>query len=595
MSMDELNLPNDVEQLKAMIAEREAIHIATIAEREQIITQYSQTISQHAETITQHETVIASQHDTIEKQLKKLESLQQQVARLLRRQYGPQKERIDPNQLMLFTVEELEQLVAELEKGTEDSVSTDDGSGAAEDDSSKAKPKRKGHGRRPIPDHIPREPVIHELTDEERICPCCGKLRKEIGSEVSEQLEFKPAELKVLQHHRIKYACEECEENVIIAAKPPQPIDKGLPGPGLLAYLTLSKYGDYLPLYRLEDILSRCGIILRRSTLCDWVASVSDLLKPLYTVMCGRVRRSHVIHTDDTGIKMLEPGQCRNCKFWTYVGDDANPYVVYEFSLTREGENPARFLESFQGYLQADAFSGYDALLSKGTIIEVACMAHCRRYWWEAIGNDSRRAHEAISYIARLYELEVHFENSLLTGDALRDARQQHAIPILHAFETWLKKEQDNVLPKSLIGQAFTYTLNQWQALCRYTEDGALDIDNNIAERMVKLPAIARKNWLFVGSQTGGDRAAILLSIIASAKLCKVEPWAWLNAVLKELPIRMAAADANPDKPPDLSDLLPDAWLESHPEHRWEIDDIRKEERDRSRKQKASNRRPQGR
>ena len=222
-------------------------------------------------------------------------------------------------------------------------------------------------------------------------------------------------------------------------------------------------------------------------------------------------------------------------------------------------------------------------------------MAHCRRYWWEAIGNDSRRTHEAISYIARLYELEVHFENSLLKGDALRDARQQHAIPILHAFETWLKKEQENVLPKSLIGQAFTYTLNQWQALCRYTEDGALDIDNNIAERMVKLPAIGRKNWLFVGSQTGGDRAAILLSIIASAKLCKVEPWAWLNAVLKELPLRMAAVAAAPDKPPDLSDLLPDAWLKSHPEHRWEIDDIRKEERDRSRKQKFGKRRPQAR
>ena len=578
-----------------MIAEREALRIATIAEHQHAISQYSLTISQHAETITQHETVIASQHDTIEKQLKKLESLQQQVARLLRRQYGPQKERIDPNQLMLFTVEELEQLVAELEKGTEDSVSTDDGSGDAGDDSSKAKPKRKGHGRRPIPDHIPRIPIIHELTDEERICPCCGKLRKEIGSEVSEQLEFIPAQLKVLQHHRMKYACDECEENVVIAAKPPQPIDKGLPGPGLLSYLTLSKYGDYLPLYRLEDILSRCGIILRRSTLCDWIASVSDLLKPLYNVMCSRVRRSHVIHTDDTGIKMLEPGQCRNCKFWTYVGDDANPFVVYEFSLTRKGENPTRFLEGFKGYLQADAFSGYDELLSKGTIIEVACMAHCRRYWWEAIGNDSRRAHEAISYIARLYELEVHFENSLLKGDALRDARQQHAVPILHAFETWLKKEQDNVLPKSLIGQAFTYTLNQWQALCRYTEDGALDIDNNIAERMVKLPAIGRKNWLFVGSQTGGDRAAILLSIIASAKLCKVEPWAWLNAVLKELPIRMAAAAAAPDKPPDLSDLLPDAWLKSHPEHRWEIDDIRKEERDRSRKQKFSKQRTQGR
>jgi transposase len=631
MSTEDLNLPNDVEQLKAMIAQREAVHfdtlaqreaahfatlaqrealhLATIAEHKQIITRHTQTIAQHVKTITQHtetivqhEVVIASQHDTIEKQLKKLASLQQQVARLLRRQYGPQKERVDPNQLMLFTVEELEQLVSELEQGKVDSVSMDDGSASADttaedstDEASKSKPKRKGHGRRPIPDSIPRELVIHELTDEERLCPCCGKRRKEIGSDMTEQLEFIPAQLKVLQHHRIKYVCDECEENVAIAPKPPQPIEKGLPGPGLLAFTALSKYGDYQPLYRLEDILSRNGIILRRSTLCDWIASIADLLKPLYSTMCHRVRRSRVIHSDDTGIKMLEPGQCRNCKFWVYVGDEANPFVVYEFSLTREGENPSRFLEGYEGYLQVDAFGGYDALLSERGIIKAGCMAHCRRYWWESIDTDSRRAHEAISYIARLYELETHFENAALKGDALRDARQQHALPILNAFETWLKKERDSVLPKSPIGQAFTYTLNQWQALSRYTEDGALAIDNNIAERMVKLPAIGRKNWLFVGSQSGGDRAAILLSIIASAKLCKVEPWAWLNAVLKELPIRMALANASPDQPPDLSDLLPDAWLKSHPEHRWEIDDIRQEERDRSRQQKSSKRRPQGR
>lgn len=361
----------------------------------------------------------------------------------------------------------------------------------------------------------------------------------------------------------------------------------------MLAHTTLSKYGDYLPLYRQEDILSRSGIIIRRSTLCDWIAAVADLLTPMYNAMCHRVRRSRVIHTDDTGVKMLAEGQCQNCKFWTYVGDDANPFAVYEFSLTREGENPSRFLEDFEGYLQADAFSGYDQVYAKGKVIEVACMAHCRRYWWEAKETDSRRAHEAISYIARLYTLESQFEKSQLKGDALRDARQKHALPILTNFESWLTKEHANVLPKSPVGKAFTYTLNQWQALCRYTQDGALEIDNNIAERMVKLPAIGRKNWLFVGSENGGDRAAILLSVIASAKLCKVEPWAWLNAVLKELPIRMAAITAS-DKPPDLSDLLPDAWLKNNPKHRWQIDDIRQVERKRSRLQKSSKRKNLG-
>jgi transposase len=322
--------------------------------------------------------------------------------------------------------------------------------------------------------------------------------------------------------------------------------------------------------------------------LCDWVAATADLLEPLYNLMSDRVRASHVIHTDDTGIKMLAVGQCRNCKFWAYAGDVANPYAVYEFSLTREGKEPSRFLEGFDGYLQADAFSGYDRVYATGKVIEVACMAHARRYWWEAIEADSRRVHEAISYISRLYALEAQFDLTKLEGDARRDARQQHAVPILHSFEAWLRTEHQNVLPKSLIGKAFTYTRNQWTALCRYTEDGALSIDNNLAERLMKPPALSRKNWLFVGSETGGDRAAILLSIIASAKLCEVEPWAWLNAVFRELPLRLATSD--PDKPPDLTDLLPDNWLKSHPQHRWQIDDIRKKERQRSRQQKIARR-----
>lgn len=608
MSTEGLELPNDIERLKAMIAaqsralaQREtaiAEHQVLIADRDVTITRYEAVITRRDSLLAQREAVIASQHDTIEKQLRKLAGLEQQLARLLRRQYGPQKERVDPDQLTLFTAEELAELVAQLRQSAVDSVSTDDGrpdeqespaeDASAETSPTATRPERKGHGRRPIPPHIPRETIVHELSHADRLCPCCGRPRTEIGRDVSEQLEFIPAELKVLRHERVRYACTACEEHVATAPKPPQPIDKGLPGPGLLAYLTLSKYGDYLPLYRLEDILSRSGILLRRSTLCGWIASVADLLKPLYDLMCEHVLRSHVIHTDDTGIKMLSEGQCQNCKFWAYVGDAAHRCVVYEFSLTRAGKNPSRFLEDFAGYLQADAFSGYDQVYSKGRVIEVACLAHCRRYWWEARGTDSRRAHEALGHIARLYELETQFEQALLKGDALRAARQQHAVPILAAFETWLKQQQNQVLPKSPIGHAFTYTLNQWQALCRYTEDGALAIDNNLAERMVKLPAIGRNNWLFVGSESGGHRAAILLSIIASAKHCGVEPWAWLNAVLRELPARLASATG----PPDLSDLLPDAWLMTHPEHRWTIDDIRKVERERSRQQKAAHRKP---
>jgi transposase len=590
MSTEGLNLPNEVEPLKAMIARQ----FVVLAEREQLLVQRDA-------VIRQHEAVISSQHDTIEKQLKTMAGMEQQLARLLRRQFGPQKERIDPNQLTLFTEDEILELAKELIQGVNDSVSTDDGSEDKSSsteppsaDASTAKPKRKGHGRRPIPPHIPRKIVPHELSEAERKCECCGALKKEISREVSVQLEYIPAQLTAIQHERVIYGCETCEGHVVVAPKPAQPIDKGLAGPGLLAHLVVSKYGDYLPLYRMEDILSRSDIILRRSTLCGWVASVADLLKPLYELMCRRVLRSHVIHTDDTGIKMLSEGQCLNCTFWAYIGDKANRYSVYEFSLAREGKEPSRFLQHFVGYLQADAFTGYDQVYSRGSVIEVACMAHCRRYWWEAIPTDSRRAHEALGYIARLYQLELQFEKALLTGDALKAARQQHAVPILTEFETWMKKEQDNVLPKSVIGKAFIYTRNQGRALCRYTEDGALEIDNNLAERMVKIPAIARNNWLFVGSEMGGHRAAILLSMVASAKYCGVEPLAWLTAVLRELPVRLAGANSATG-PPDLSDLLPDEWLKNHPEHRWTIDDIRKVERERSRQQKANKQRPNSR
>jgi transposase len=579
MSTDAPSLPNDVEQLKAIIAQREAL-----------INQRDTVIVRHEAVIAQNKVVIALQHETIEKQLSKLERLHQELARLLRQRYGPQKERIDPNQLTLFTAEELSELIQQLQQSTVDSVSPEtsgpEGESSANESATEPLPKKsKGHGRRPIPPEIPRENIVHELGEEERLCPCCGRPRTEIGREVSEQLEFVPAQLKVLHHERVRYACPDCEEHVVLAPKPAQPIDKGLPGPGLLAHLALSKYGDYLPLYRLEDILSRSGILLRRSTLCGWIAQTADLLQPLYEQMCQRVLRSQVIHTDDTGIKMLAEGQCQICKFWTYAGDKTNPFAVYEFSLTREGKNPSRFLEGFTGYLQADAFSGYDEVYAKGQVIEVACVAHCRRYWWEAKETDPRRAHEALGYIGRLYQLETQFENAGLIGEALRAARQLHSVPVLNEFQTWLRREQILVLPKSPIGKAFTYTLNQWPALCRYTEDGVLDIDNNLAERLVKLPAILRKNALFVGSEEGGHRAAILLSVVASAKLCHVEPWVWLNAVLTKLPLRLASATG----PPDLSDLLPDEWLKNHPQHRWKIDDLRKVERERSRRQKTAN------
>lgn len=537
MSMDVHSLPNDPERLRALL----------LAEREQ-----------HAATLAQIEATLSAQQRTIQQQ-------EQTIARLLRKYYGPQQERIDPDQLTLFDTEELEELAEELASSKEEPAAP--------------RSAKNGHGRRRLPRNLPRVQVLHELPEAERACPCCGEVRQEIGRETSEQLEYIPSTLKVIEHVRVKYACRACQEQVAIAAKPPQPIDKGLPGPGLLAYTVLSKYGDHLPLYRQEDILSRYGVLIRRSTLCGWIASAADLVQPLYELMCKLVLGSRVIHTDDTPVKLLDPllGHARTARFWAYVGDREHPYSIYDFTDSRQRDGPAKFLQGFTGYLQADAYGAYDGIYAGGQVVEVACWAHARRHWWEARTTDPRRAHHALGAIARLYQLESLLTN--LSEQERQAARQERAAPILAEFRAWLDEQRPAVLPKSPIGQATTYTLNQWEALVRYTENGSLAIDNNISERTVKIPAIGRKNWLFVASHEGGRRAAILFSLVASCKANQVEPWAYLHDIFTRLPLLG-------HQPPSesVAALLPDRWLAAHPQHRWHIDDLRRKER----QQKAS-------
>lgn len=585
-------LPTDVQQLQTLLMkEREvcsrheralAQRDKMLARRDETLARRNETLAQSKEALAQHEAIIAQQHDTIEQQQRKIELQELRLAGLLRRQYGPQRERIDPNQLMLFSAEELAELAEELQN-RQAGASKDNDSGI--ESTRGGKRRKRGHGRRGLPKHLPREQVVYELSATERTCPCCGEQREEIGSESSEQLEVIPAKVKVIEHVRKKYACRQCEEQVTIAPKPPQPIDKGLPGAGLLAHSVLSKYGDHLPLYRQEDILARHGITIRRSTLCGWMAAAAELARPLWELMRGEVLNSHVIHTDDTTVRMLSPGKCRTARFWVYVGDAAHRYSLFDFTESRSRDGPAKFLDGFSGYLQADAYGGYDGLYHATGAQEVACWAHARRYWWEARATDSRRAHEALSYIGRLYELEEQFREAKLSGDPLRAARQQHATPILDALEQWLDDpSQQSLLPKSPIGKARTYTQNQWQALRRYVNDGALSIDNNVAERTVKLAAIGRKNYLFVGSPTGGERAAILYSLIASCKACGVEPWAYLADLFAKLP-GLAST------PESLTAFLPDRWLAEHPEHRWQIDELRKKERRRTRRAKIAKRR----
>jgi transposase len=411
-----------------------------------------------------------------------------------------------------------------------------------------------------------------------------------------------------VQHDRVKYACPACEGQVAIADKPPQPIEKGLPGPGLCAHTVLSKFGDHQPMYRQEDVHARLGYLIRRSTLCGWQAALAALAKPLVDRMKVLVLQSHVIHTDDTSIKMLEPGRgaTRTCKFWPYLGDWEHPYAVYDFTLSRERDGPAKFLEGFCGYLQGDAYSGYDGIYAGNSVWEVACWIHARRYWHQAVDNDANRANMALGYIARLSQIETQLSQAYppknLQGErdfaAVAAGRQEHAVPILDQFKSWLDEERANkrILPKSPIRAAFTYTLNQWEALCRYTQEGYLSYDNNIAERLVKISAIGRKNYLFVGSQRGGEGAAVMYSLVSSAKANGVEPFAWLRDLFTDLPCHRdgeafaQSAGGEAVTSTELDHLLPDRWLQSHPDCVWTIDVIRREER-RRKSQKPRRRR----
>jgi transposase len=346
-------------------------------------------------------------------------------------------------------------------------------------------------------------------------------------------------------------------EVVIAAPKPAMPIAKGLPGPGLLAHLIVSKCIDHLPLHRMERVYQRQGLFLHRSTLCDWMAACAQLLRPLYDLMVSVVMQSRTLHTDDTTVKMQElvTHLLSTARLWVYLGDTAHPYNVFDFTINRKRDGPQQFLANYRGYLHADAFSGYDGLYlpdprtAAAHIIEVACNAHARRKFYEARGSDALRSHQALAYYRQLYELERQAKDF---SDAQRlQLRQDLAVPILIQFHRWLEAQRLEVLPKSPMGEAIAYALNNWEALRRYTEAGFLAIDNNIAEREMKRIAIGRKNWLTVGSPRGGQTAAVLFSFTSTCQRLGVGPWAYLQDVLTRLPTTPAG---------QLGGLLPDHW-----------------------------------
>lgn len=412
------------------------------------------------------------------------------------------------------------------------------------------RPPRRGHGRRRLPRELPRRRVEHDLTDAEKACPCCRAPRVRIGEEVSERLDYRPASLFVVEHVRPKYACTSCRGRVAIPPMPAEPLPKGMAAPGLLAQIVTAKFADHLPLFRQARILGRHGIDLHRSTLGDWLRECAAVLRPIYDAMCGAVRRSKVIHTDDTPVPVLDRDRdrTRTARIWVYVGDPAHPYTVYDATPSRSRDGPQAFLQDFTGFVQADAFGGYDGLYDTGAT-EVACWAHARRKFVDARPTDPARCDHALAAVRRLYAVERRGRER--TSDERLSLRQRESVPVLRELGEWLEATRRDVLPKSPLAQAITYALNQWAALNVYVTDGDLAIDNNAAERALRGVAVGRKNWLFWGSDGGGRTAAVLTSLTATCGRHGIDPWCYLSDVLARLP----------SHPVDrIAELLPDVW-----------------------------------
>ncbi len=478
--------------------------------------------------------------DDLETSQRRLRQAQHLLEQLLRRRYGARRERVDENQLFLFAAGIVESGKAATPPQREETPSS--------------QPKKRGHGRKPLPASLERRRVVYDLGEDERHCPECRGELQPIGEETSDRLEYVPASFHVIEEVCRKYACRKsC--TVVTADKPRSPIDKGRPGPGLLAQVAVSKYADHLPLYRQEGIYRRQGVELSRQTLCGWMRQCAELVHPLYARMRDEVLNSKVIGTDDTPVNVLDRSRSRTRvgRIWTYVGDERHPYTVYDYTPNRSRAGPEAFLDDFTGYLQADAYAGYDHLYQdpKRQVVEVACWAHARRWFFEAQSSDVMRSTIMLAYIRLLYDIEREARKAKLTAQQRYRLRRQRSRLILDDIRAYLEKERQHVLPKSPIGVAVGYALSNWQALVRYLEDGDLEIDNNPAERSLRGIAIGRKNWMFYGSDNGGRTGAVLTSLITTCRRLGIEPFDYLRDIFERIGEHPRTR---------LEELLPDRW-----------------------------------
>ncbi len=461
-----------------------------------------------------------------------VDKLKAQLARRAREQYGASSERLDA-QLTLIDAE-----------GAEPQPTHAQPHSAAPPP--KTPPRRRS--QRQLPEHLPRETRVHHPQGYSPDAPCgcneCGGRLRQIGQDVAEQLEYVPGHFKVIRHVRPKLACVRCE-GIFQALAPSRPIERGLPGPALLAHVMVAKYCDHLPLYRQSRIYARDGVDIERSTMAGWVGQGDALLDPLAAALGRYTLAGAKVHADDTPVPVLDPGRGRTKtgRLWVYVRDDRPsgsqdpPAVWFQYSPDRGGEHPRKHLRHYCGILQADAYAGYGKLYDSGRVVHAACMAHARRYYWDVYEAQKRApgsvAEQALQRIAKLYEIEADIRGR--PPHERRRERLERAAPLLQELHAWLSEILDRVSVKSELGQAIGYTLGHWKALTRYVDDGRIEIDNNAAERALRGVGLGRKNYLFFGSDAGGERAAAIYSLVETAKLNGIDPEGYLRDVFERV------------------------------------------------------------
>ena len=554
---DHLLLPDDPAVLKEILAVRMREHDALQIAHQRMALEKQQ-VEDHAKSLESQKRHIEAQVKALEAQKQAIEieklRLEVELLRLRKLYYGPRADKLlslgDVNQLLLEFATGLEKRPAnradELREVPEAETKTI---------------RRVGRGRRNLQafEQLPVTRQVHDLSEAEKPCPCCGNARQKIGEESSWQIEYVPGHFERIEHVRIKYACKACEQEAINpqiarADKPQQAIEKGLAGPGLLAYIVTSKFADYLPLYRLEGIFERNGLEISRATQSVWCADVAELVRPLYELMIKRVLESLLVCTDDTVMPMLAPEKVRQARMWVYIGDEANPYNVFDFTLSRSRDGPAEFLRGYKQTLLADAYGGYDGVVVASGIRRAGCWAHARRKFVDAEKAHPAIAAEAVGMIQKLYAIEARGKTP--SAEDRRLLRQAESLPILQRFKERLETWRGELLPKHPMAQAAAYALNQWEELNVFAADGFVPIDNNISEREMKRIVLNRKNSLFVGSQRGGQTAAVLSSFTSTCRRHAINPQLYLTQLLVNLPATPLS---------QLHTWLPDQWKLRNP------------------------------